>query len=90
MLLQKKKIMNLNRIKTLCNRYVNSKKGFIAEIDNYKEDMERITFDVRILKSGVFRSSQSMSINLKSELTPENQLRSQIERFSALVENNRF
>ena len=80
--------MDLYSIKRICNGYLNKKKGYTAEIDNYNEDTERIVFDVRILKHGVFRASQSMWIIKASGLTAESQLSSQIGRFSALVENN--
>ena len=82
--------MDLYSIKIICNGYMNKKKGFTAEIDNYNEDAERITFDVRILKCGAFRASQPMWISKKSELTAESQLSSQIGQFSASVENNRI
>lgn len=81
--------MDLYNIKSICNGYLNKKKGYIAEIHNYnEEDTERIVFDVHILKHGAFRASQSMQIIKTSGLTAKSQLSSQIERFSALVENN--
>jgi len=81
--------MDLHSIKTICNSYMNKRKGYTAEIDDYKKENGDITFEVRILKNGVFRASEPMKI-ITSGLTTESQLRSQIERFSALVENNRI
>ena len=80
--------MDSYSIKSICYGYLNRKKGYTVEIDDYSEDTEHIVFDVRILKNGAFRASQSMRITKTSELTAESQLSSQIERFSAQVVNN--
>lgn len=79
--------MDLYSIKRGCNDYLNSKKGYAVEIDNYSEDTARIYFDVRVFKNGAFRACQSMNIRKMSELTAESQFRSQIERFSAMIIN---
>ncbi|MBO9150762.1 hypothetical protein ACFOTA_00965 [Chitinophaga sp. GCM10012297] len=82
--------MDLHSIKTTCNAYINKKKGYSAEIDDYKEENGVITFEVRILKNGAFRATETLRIIRASELTLESQFLSKIERFLALVENNRY
>lgn len=82
--------MNENSIKAICNGYMNKKKGYTSEVHNYEEDTEYISFDIYIMKRGAFSARQPMKIIKGSELTAESQLRSQIARFSALVENGRF
>lgn len=81
--------MDLHSIKTICNGYMDKRKGYTVEIDDYIEENGSITFEVRILKNGALKATESMQIRT-SALTAESQLRSQIERFSALVENNRI
>ncbi|PUZ26119.1 hypothetical protein DCC81_17935 [Chitinophaga parva] len=82
--------MTQQTIKNICDNYLNKKKGYTAEIDDYKDETKMITFNFRILKNGIFKADQPIRIIKTSELPIEGQLRSQIDRFSALVENNRI
>lgn len=80
--------MGLNIIKRICNGYLSKKRGFTAEIDSYFQNNEKIFFEIRILKRGSYWASEQIEINKKSGLKPEIQLRSKIQRFTSMIENN--